>query len=116
MPLQSSAIIARRQQPSPIKSSMPDNPQSRLLGLELLQIMKVLQGDLEDRQMDNKDFRKRQQIRGAAYSLEQFAEKYDLDNERAENLFYRFGPSSIELDLLMEAKAENRRELPFVGE
>jgi hypothetical protein len=86
-----------------------------LLGLELLGQLKVLTAIVEDRQMDKQDFQRRHRIRGAAYSLEQFAEKYDLDNQSAEDLFYRFGPSSIELDLLMKAKAANRRELPFVG-
>jgi chemotaxis protein histidine kinase CheA len=88
----------------------------RLTGLELLQTKEVFHGSSEDQQMDNVDFRKRHTIRGSAYTLEQFAEKYDLDTEKAEDLFYRFGPSSIELDLLMKAKAGNRRELPFVGE
>jgi hypothetical protein len=61
-------------------------------------------------------FSRRHQKRGVSCFLEQFAEKYDLDNEKAEDLFYRFGSSSVELDLLMAAKALNRRELPFVGE
>jgi hypothetical protein len=87
-----------------------------LFGLELLSILKVLRTTAEDRQMDKQDFQRRHRIRGVAYSLEQFAEKYDLDDQRAEDLFFRFGPSSIELDLLMKAKAANRRELPFVGE
>ena len=42
--------------------------------------------------------------------------KDELADETAEDLFYRFGPSSVELDLLMAAKSERRRELPFVGE
>jgi hypothetical protein len=43
-------------------------------------------------------------LRGRPYSLNEFASKYGLPDEQAENLFYRFGPSSIELDLLMAAK------------
>jgi len=66
--------------------------------------------------MEDRYFRRRHQVRGVSYSLEQFAEKYDLDSEKAEDLFYRFGPSSVELDLLMAAKVQSRRELPFVGE
>lgn len=66
--------------------------------------------------MDTKIFQRRNQQRGVAYSLEQFTEKYDLDDARAEDLFYRFGPSSIELDILMAALSARRRELPFVGE
>jgi hypothetical protein len=66
--------------------------------------------------MEEKAFRRSGQSRGFAYSLEQFAKKYELTDEIAEDLFYRFGPSSVELDLLMTAKAERRRELPFVGE
>ncbi|ACS57184.1 MULTISPECIES: hypothetical protein [Rhizobium] len=43
-------------------------------------------------------------LRGRPYSLDEFASKYGLRNEQAESLFTRFGPSSIELDLLMAAK------------
>ena len=66
--------------------------------------------------MSERTFRRSNQPRGVAYSLEDFADKYGLDAERAEDLFYRFGSSSIELDLLMAAKSARRRELPFVGE
>ncbi|WHO74886.1 hypothetical protein [Rhizobium sp. BT03] len=47
-------------------------------------------------------------VRGRPYSLDEFASKYGLGGEQAESLFTRFGPSSIELDLLMAAK----RRLP----
>lgn len=57
-----------------------------------------------------RSFQRRRPIRGAAYSLEDFQKKYGLDDALAENLFIRFGPSSIELDLLMAAK---RRILSF---
>ncbi|MGZ2455509.1 hypothetical protein ACVINH_000535 [Rhizobium anhuiense] len=40
----------------------------------------------------------------APYSLDEFASKYGLLSDQAESLFTRFGPSSIELDLLMAAK------------
>ncbi|PDT13830.1 hypothetical protein CO670_26165 [Rhizobium sp. J15] len=43
-------------------------------------------------------------LRGRPYSLDEFASKYGLQSEQAESLFTRFGPSSIELDLLMAAK------------
>lgn len=66
--------------------------------------------------MDDKVFRRTGQSRGYSYSLEQFAEKYELNHETAEDLFYRFGPSSVELDLLMAAKSQRRQQLPFVGE
>lgn len=43
-------------------------------------------------------------VRGKPYSLEEFEQKYALDRESAKAIFERFGPSSIELDLLMAAK------------
>ncbi|OWV70182.1 hypothetical protein ATY77_19290 [Rhizobium sp. R634] len=43
-------------------------------------------------------------VRGRPYSLDEFASKYGLQSDQAESLFTRFGPSSIELDLLMAAK------------
>jgi hypothetical protein len=42
--------------------------------------------------------------RGGAYSLEQFRQIYALCANEAEDLFGRFGPSKIDLDLLMRAK------------
>lgn len=48
---------------------------------------------------------RRRSIRGAPYSLTEFQTKYGLDDVVAENLFVRFGPSAIELDLLMRAKS-----------
>ena len=48
--------------------------------------------------------RRSRTMRGRPYSLNEFASKYGLKNEQAENLFSRFGPSSVELDLLMAAK------------
>lgn len=47
---------------------------------------------------------KPRQKRGEPYSLEQFRQKYGLNEEEARTLYERFGPSSIELDLLMLAK------------
>lgn len=46
----------------------------------------------------------RRRLRGKPYTLDQFKRKYDLPDQQAESLFRRFGPSSIELDLLMAAK------------
>ena len=43
-------------------------------------------------------------LRGRPYSIDEFASKYGLRSDQAESLFTRFGPSSIELDLLMAAK------------
>lgn len=43
-------------------------------------------------------------LRGRPYSLDEFASKYGLRSDQAESLYTRFGPSSIELDLLMAAK------------
>jgi hypothetical protein len=50
------------------------------------------------------NFERRRPVRGAPYSLEEFQRKYDLAPDTAEDLFQRFGPSSVELDLLMAAK------------
>ncbi|HTO32193.1 MAG TPA: hypothetical protein VL202_13585 [Pararhizobium sp.] len=49
---------------------------------------------------------KPRQKRGEPYSLEEFRRKYDLSEEEARTLHERFGPSSIELDLLMLAKGK----------
>jgi hypothetical protein len=46
----------------------------------------------------------RKVTRGRPYSVGEFAEKYRLEDEEAERLFTKFGPSSTELDLLMAAK------------
>ena len=48
--------------------------------------------------------RRSRTLRGRPYSLQEFATKYGLKKEQAESLFTRFGPSSVELDLLMAAK------------
>jgi len=49
-------------------------------------------------------FAHRRALRGNAYTLEEFRSRYGLHQDVAESLFYRFGPSSIELDILMAAK------------
>lgn len=59
-----------------------------------------------------RQFERRRPIRGPAYSLTDFQKKYNLTNAMAEDLFIRFGPSSIELDLLMAAK----RRIPSFDE
>lgn len=46
----------------------------------------------------------RKVMRGRPYSVEEFADKYRLQDEEAQRLFAKFGPSSTELDLLMAAK------------
>ena len=43
-------------------------------------------------------------LRGRPYTIDEFRSKYRLDAGTAEDLFVRFGPSSVELDLLMAAK------------
>jgi hypothetical protein len=55
---------------------------------------------------------RRRVVRGAPYSPAEFQRKYGLDDATAEDLFARFGPSSIELDLLMAAK----RRIPSFNE
>lgn len=42
--------------------------------------------------------------RGKRYKFEDFKVRYGLDASQARDLFERFGPSAIELDLLMAAK------------
>jgi hypothetical protein len=49
---------------------------------------------------------RRRPVRGVPYSLAEFQKKYRLDGDKAEDLFVRFGPSAIELDLLMNAKRQ----------
>jgi hypothetical protein len=44
--------------------------------------------------------------RGRPYSLEEFERKYELDRQSARIIYERFGPSSVELDLLMAAKKQ----------
>lgn len=46
----------------------------------------------------------RKVMRGHPYSIAEFARKYRLDDAEAKRIFYKFGPSSTELDLLMAAK------------
>jgi hypothetical protein len=41
---------------------------------------------------------------GKDWTLEEFGKIYGLDQDDAERLFSRFGPSSIDLTLLMNAK------------
>jgi hypothetical protein len=49
-------------------------------------------------------FERSRPLRGRPYSLDEFQAKYGLQRQNAEDLFRRFGPSSVELDLLMSAK------------
>jgi hypothetical protein len=58
------------------------------------------------------DFQRRRPVRGRPYTLEEFAAKYRLAKHAAEDLYVRFGPSAIELDLLMAAK----RQVPELPE
>ncbi len=46
-------------------------------------------------------------VRGNAISLEEFTARYSLAPEEAKRLFSRFGPSAIELELLMQAKVRS---------
>lgn len=45
-------------------------------------------------------------IRGAACTLAQFAARYGMKEEDAEPIFIKFGPSTIDLDILMRAKGK----------
>lgn len=45
--------------------------------------------------------------RGEPYTLERFRQRYGLSANEARDLFQRFGPSAIELDLLMQAKGRS---------
>ncbi|MDM9646465.1 hypothetical protein [Rhizobium sp. S163] len=54
--------------------------------------------------MNDKLSERARPLRGRPYSLEEFRAKYGLDRRDADDLFKRFGPSSVELDLLMAAK------------
>lgn len=55
--------------------------------------------------MQTRDVRSRPRpLRGRAFTPEEFQYKYGLDTDEARALFDRFGPSSVELDLLMSAK------------
>jgi hypothetical protein len=49
-------------------------------------------------------FERRRIARGEPYTLEEFCTKYGLDPVLGKDLYFRFGPSSIELDILMAAK------------
>ncbi|MFJ6325517.1 MULTISPECIES: hypothetical protein [unclassified Rhizobium] len=53
----------------------------------------------------------RKVVRGRPYSITEFARKYRLDDDEAKRLFYKFGPSATELDLLMAAK----RKSPYLS-
>ena len=46
----------------------------------------------------------RRRRHGKDWTLEEFGKIYGLDEDDAERLFSRFGPSSIDLTLLMNAK------------
>ena len=50
---------------------------------------------------------------GSRYELEAFRRRYDLEIEQARDLYERFGPSSVELDLLMSAKKQRGRPERF---
>ncbi|SEI21257.1 hypothetical protein SAMN05216228_106916 [Rhizobium tibeticum] len=50
--------------------------------------------------------KRRRALRGVAYSLTEFPQKYGLGPAIAEDLFIRFGPSAVDLDLLMAAKQQ----------
>ncbi|MBD8554218.1 hypothetical protein IFT84_06725 [Rhizobium sp. CFBP 8762] len=49
---------------------------------------------------------KPKQQRGAPCTVEHFAAKYNLDADEAARLYARFGPSEMELDILMAAKGK----------
>lgn len=43
-------------------------------------------------------------VRGETCTVEEFRSRYGLDEDEAQRLYDRFGPSLTELDLLMAAK------------
>ncbi|PZM10056.1 hypothetical protein [Rhizobium tubonense] len=47
-------------------------------------------------------------VHGRPYTLDEFVEKYALATDYARDLYFRFGPSSVDLDLLMKAKQSRR--------
>ncbi|WEZ84239.1 hypothetical protein P6U16_06135 [Rhizobium sp. 32-5/1] len=62
---------------------------------------------MQDRPTHDRPTRARQQ-RGAPCTLAEFKQRYNLGDEEALDLFTRFGPSEIELDLLMTAKGKRK--------
>ncbi|MDM9622325.1 hypothetical protein A6U87_25720 [Rhizobium sp. AC44/96] len=64
---------------------------------------------------EQKPSQTRKVLRGRPYSLSEFARKYRLDEEEAERLFQKFGPSAMELDLLMAAKRRPPVSLAALG-
>lgn len=65
---------------------------------------------------DERKRRGSRRLKGPQYTIEAFAEKYKLQLEEARNLFEKFGPSSVDLDILMSARRmrKSRVELPDV--
>ncbi|MGV1757644.1 MULTISPECIES: hypothetical protein [unclassified Rhizobium] len=57
----------------------------------------------------------RKVMRGRPYSIAEFARKYRLDETEAKRIFYKFGPSSTELDLLMAAKRKQSTLSSIIG-
>lgn len=43
-------------------------------------------------------------IRGAACTLAQFAARYGMNEDEAAPIYEKFGPSSVDLEILMRAK------------
>lgn len=56
--------------------------------------------------MKDTTFERARPLRGKPYTVDDFRAKYGLDRQVAEDLYKRFGPSSVELDLLMAAKRQ----------
>lgn len=64
--------------------------------------------DLAEKQAPSDEIKiKPRKQRGEPYTLERFRQHYGLGTNEARDLFRRFGPSSIELDLLMQAKGRS---------
>ncbi|WP_071831359.1 MULTISPECIES: hypothetical protein [Rhizobium/Agrobacterium group] len=64
--------------------------------------------------MQDRPTRARQQ-RGEPCTLQEFQQRYSLGDEEALDLYTRFGPSEIELDLLMRAKGKRRESKEPMG-
>jgi hypothetical protein len=54
--------------------------------------------------------------RGPHWTLEEFYNMYDLPSKKAHDLYYRFGPGSVDLAVLMAAKGVAAKSEPHLGQ
>lgn len=57
----------------------------------------------------------RRVVRGAPYTLDEFKERYGLEDRDAYRLFTKFGPSSIDLDAFMAARDRQKLVRDFLA-